>query len=31
MNSKYKVTKFVKGKLENIVDLISIEELLNRY
>ena len=28
MNSKYKVTKFVKGKLENIVDLISIEEPL---
>ena len=28
MNSKYKVTKFVKGKLENTVDLISIEEPL---
>ena len=28
MNSKYKVTKFVKGRLENIVDLISIEEPL---
>ena len=28
MNSKYKVTKFVKDKLENIVDLISIEEPL---
>ena len=28
MNSKYKVTKFVKGKLEKIEDLISIEEPL---
>ena len=28
MNSKYKIRKFVKGKLENIVDLISIEEPL---
>ena len=28
MNSKYKVTKFVKGRSENIVDLISIEEPL---
>ena len=28
MNSKYKVTKFVKDKLENTVDLISIEEPL---
>ena len=28
MNSKYKVTKFFKGKLENIEDLISIEEPL---
>ena len=28
MNSKYKVTKFLKGKLENIEDLISIEEPL---
>ena len=28
MNSKYKVTKFKKGKLENIEDLISIEEPL---
>ena len=28
MNSKYKVTKFTKGKLENIEDLISVEEPL---
>ena len=28
MNSKYKITKFTKGKLENIEDLISIEEPL---
>ena len=28
MNSKYKVTKLIKGKLENIEDLISIEEPL---
>ena len=28
MNSKYKVTKFFKDKLENIEDLISIEEPL---
>ena len=28
MNSKYKITKFTKGKLENIQDLISIEEPL---
>ena len=28
MNSKYKVTKFKKGKLENVNDLISIEEPL---
>ena len=28
MNSKYKITKFTKGKLENIDDLISIEEPL---
>ena len=28
MNSKYKVTKFAKGKLEKIEDLISIEEPL---
>ena len=28
MNSKYKITKFSKGKLENIEDLISIEEPL---
>ena len=28
MNSKYKITKFKKGKLENIDDLISIEEPL---
>ena len=28
MNSKYKVTKFKKGRLENIEDLISIEEPL---
>ena len=28
MNSKYKITKFSKGKLENIQDLISIEEPL---
>ena len=28
MNSKYKVTKFIKGKLEKIEDLISIEEPL---
>ena len=28
MNSKYKITKFIKGKLENIEDLISIEEPL---
>ena len=26
MNSKYKITKFIKGKLENTEDLISIEE-----
>ena len=28
MNSKYKITKFIKGKLENSEDLISIEEPL---
>ena len=28
MNSKYNITKFIKGKLENIDDLISIEEPL---
>ena len=28
MNSKYNITKFIKGKLENIEDLISIEEPL---
>ena len=28
MNSKYKITKFSKGKLENIEDFISIEEPL---
>ena len=28
MNSKYKVRKFIKGKLEDINDLISIEEPL---
>ena len=28
MNSKYKITKISKGKLENIEDLISIEEPL---
>ena len=28
MNSKYKIIKFAKGKLENIEDLISIEEPL---
>ena len=28
MNSKYKITKFKKDKLENIEDLISIEEPL---
>ena len=28
MNSKYKITKFTKGRLENIEDLISIEEPL---
>ena len=28
MNSKYKITKFIRGKLENIEDLISIEEPL---
>ena len=28
MNSKYKVTKFIRDKLENIEDLISIEEPL---
>ena len=28
MNSKYKVTKFIKNKFENIDDLISIEEPL---
>ena len=28
MNSKYKVTKLIKGKLENIEDLISVEEPL---
>ena len=28
MNSKYKVTKFIKNKFENIEDLISIEEPL---
>ena len=28
MNSEYKITKFTKGKLENIEDLISIEEPL---
>ena len=28
MNSKYKITKFTKYKLENIEDLISIEEPL---
>ena len=28
MNSKYKITKFTNGKLENIEDLISIEEPL---
>ena len=28
MNSKYKITKFTKNKLENIEDLISIEEPL---
>ena len=28
MNSKYKISKFTKGKLENIEDLISIEEPL---
>ena len=28
MNSKYKITKFSKGKIENIEDLISIEEPL---
>ena len=28
MNTKYKITKFTKGKLENIEDLISIEEPL---
>ena len=28
MNSKYKITKFTKGKLENIEDIISIEEPL---
>ena len=28
MNSRYKVTKFKKGKLENVNDLISIEEPL---
>ena len=28
MNSKYKVTKFIKNKLENFEDLISIEEPL---
>ena len=28
MNSKYKITKFTKDKLENIDDLISIEEPL---
>ena len=28
MNSKYKITKFTKGKLENKEDLISIEEPL---
>ena len=28
MNSRYKITKFSKGKLENIEDLISIEEPL---
>jgi len=28
MNSKYKVTKFINGKIENIEDLISIEEPL---
>ena len=28
MNSKYKVTKFVKGKLKKLEDLISIEEPL---
>ena len=28
MNSKYKVRKFIKGKLEDIDDLISIEEPL---
>ena len=28
MNSKYKITKFTKDKLENIEDLISIEEPL---
>ena len=28
MNSKYKVTKFTSGKLDNIEDLISIEEPL---
>ena len=25
MNSKYKVTKFIRDKLENIEDLISVE------
>jgi len=28
MNSKYKITKFIKGKFENSEDLISIEEPL---
>ena len=28
MNSKYKIIKFAKGKLENIEDLVSIEEPL---
>jgi len=28
MNSKYKITKFIKGKLKKIEDLISIEEPL---
>ena len=28
MNSKYKVTKFIRDKLENIEDLISVEEPL---
>ncbi|MDC3036306.1 formate dehydrogenase accessory sulfurtransferase FdhD [Candidatus Pelagibacter sp.] len=28
MNSRYKVTKFIKDKLENIEDLISVEEPL---